>query len=205
MTNANTLLERLRDSLTTLQQRWANLGPDARASLIHEIEDHEKAITLTEQLAAGHLPETAWREQLRPLLVTIEARQATEAVSALNIGGVNFSDISGSAINVGHIDAGVQAGGDVVLKTRISGESFLNPGGSLLDAVCEAVTAVTGSAPNLSTGGGTSDARFIKNVCPVVEFGLVGATMHQIDERVAIADVEGLTAIYRRFLDLFFT
>ncbi|MCB0173740.1 MAG: hypothetical protein KDJ97_24685, partial [Anaerolineae bacterium] len=114
MTNANTLLERLRDSLTTLQQRWANLGPDARASLIHEIEDHEKAITLTEQLAAGHLPETAWREQLRPLLVTIEARQATEAVSALNIGGVNFSDISGSAINVGHIDAGVHAGGDVV-------------------------------------------------------------------------------------------
>jgi succinyl-diaminopimelate desuccinylase len=58
--------------------------------------------------------------------------------------------------------------------------------------------------PELSTGGGTSDARFFKDVCPVVEFGLIGETMHQIDERVSIADLEGLTAIYRAFLDRYF-
>ena len=58
-----------------------------------------------------------------------------------------------------------------------------------------------GCTPELSTSGGTSDARFIKDVCPVVEFGLVGATMHQVDERVALADLEALTRIYRTFLD----
>ena len=57
------------------------------------------------------------------------------------------------------------------------------------------------SAPEPSTGGGTSDARFFKGVCPVVEFGLVGDTMHQVDERVPLADLDRLTAIYRAFLD----
>ena len=59
-------------------------------------------------------------------------------------------------------------------------------------------TEVTRRKPELSTAGGTSDARFIKNYCPVVEFGLVGQTMHQVDERVPIADLVALTAIYRR-------
>ena len=59
-------------------------------------------------------------------------------------------------------------------------------------------------APEASTGGGTSDARFFKDVCPVVEFGLVGDTMHQVDERVPLADLDQLTTIYRGFLDRFF-
>ena len=62
----------------------------------------------------------------------------------------------------------------------------------------EAIEAVTGRRPSLSTTGGTSDARFIKDACPVVEFGLVGQTMHQVDERVAVADLDRLAAIYRR-------
>jgi succinyl-diaminopimelate desuccinylase len=66
------------------------------------------------------------------------------------------------------------------------------------------VEAETGRRPKLSTTGGTSDARFIKNACPVVEFGLVGQTMHQVDERVALADLDRLTAIYRRVLDDYF-
>jgi succinyl-diaminopimelate desuccinylase len=61
-----------------------------------------------------------------------------------------------------------------------------------------AVTEVTGLTPELSTSGGTSDARFIKNVCPVAEFGLVGQSMHKADENVALADLEALTEIYRR-------
>ncbi len=64
--------------------------------------------------------------------------------------------------------------------------------------------AVTGRMPQLSTSGGTSDARFIKDYCPVVEFGLVGKTMHMVDERVALADLETLTDIYSRFLEEWF-
>ena len=65
----------------------------------------------------------------------------------------------------------------------------------------DAIASVTGRKPKLSTSGGTSDARFIKNYCPVLEFGLTGQTMHQVDERVATADLECLTAVYRKLLD----
>jgi succinyl-diaminopimelate desuccinylase len=78
---------------------------------------------------------------------------------------------------------------------------FLTAPGPFLDVVVAAVADVTGRKPNLSTTGGTSDARFIKDYCPVLEFGLLGRTMHQIDERVAVADLAALTAIYRRILD----
>ncbi len=66
------------------------------------------------------------------------------------------------------------------------------------------LVAVTGRTPLLSTSGGTSDARFIKDYCPVAEFGLVGRTMHMVDERVALADLETLTDIYSRFLQDWF-
>ena len=69
----------------------------------------------------------------------------------------------------------------------------------------EAIELETGRRPALSTSGGTSDARFIKDHCPVVEFGLVGQTMHQVDERVAVADLERLTAIYQGALERYFS
>jgi succinyl-diaminopimelate desuccinylase len=77
---------------------------------------------------------------------------------------------------------------------------FLTRDQHLIDAFAGAVSAVTGRQPDLSTSGGTSDARFIKDHCPVIEFGLVGQTMHMVDERVALADLETLTRIYQRFL-----
>jgi succinyl-diaminopimelate desuccinylase len=83
-------------------------------------------------------------------------------------------------------------------------ECFLTRSDALIAPLAAAISEVTGVVPALSTGGGTSDARFFKAVCPVVEFGLVGDTMHQVDERVPIADVAALTRIYRRFLDLYF-
>ena len=67
-----------------------------------------------------------------------------------------------------------------------------------------AIADVTGRKPALSTSGGTSDARFIKDYCPVIDFGLVNATMHAIDERVATADLVALTSIYRKILDRYF-
>jgi len=81
---------------------------------------------------------------------------------------------------------------------------FLTRDESLIDVLSAAVEARTGKRPQLSTTGGTSDARFIKDYCPVVEFGLVGQTMHMVDERVALADLEGLTGIYEEFLQRWF-
>lgn len=83
-------------------------------------------------------------------------------------------------------------------------EAFYTPPGSFVDALVEAIEVATGVTPKLSTSGGTSDARFIKDYCPVVEFGLVGQTMHQVDEHVEIAHLEALTAIYLSVLERFF-
>lgn len=83
-------------------------------------------------------------------------------------------------------------------------DSFLTEPGPLDALLSEAINEVTGLTPSLSTDGGTSDARFIKDYCPVVEFGLTTATIHKADENVAIADLEQLTAIYRRFIELYF-
>jgi succinyl-diaminopimelate desuccinylase len=81
---------------------------------------------------------------------------------------------------------------------------FVVEPGPFTQVVAKAVEDVTGRKPELSTTGGTSDARFIKNFCPVVEFGLVGQTMHAIDERVPLDDIVALTAIYRKILDRYF-
>ncbi|TXR50050.1 succinyl-diaminopimelate desuccinylase [Phyllobacterium endophyticum] len=81
---------------------------------------------------------------------------------------------------------------------------FLTHDNKLIETLTSSVESVTGERPQLSTSGGTSDARFIKDYCPVVEFGLVGKTMHMVDERVAIADLETLTQIYERFIADFF-
>lgn len=90
------------------------------------------------------------------------------------------------------------------LKIGISGESFLTPPGDLSALVAKAVEAETGRKPVASTSGGTSDARFVKDHCPVIEFGLVGKTMHQVDERVEVAHVHQLKAIYTRILQDYF-
>ena len=82
--------------------------------------------------------------------------------------------------------------------------AFLTRPGPFTDLVAAAVEDVTGRKPSLSTGGGTSDARFIKNACPVVELGLVNATIHAVDERVALDDLEALSRIYERALERYF-
>jgi succinyl-diaminopimelate desuccinylase len=90
------------------------------------------------------------------------------------------------------------------LQIRISGEAFLSPPGKLSTLVREAVRAVTGVSPELSTTGGTSDARFIQRLCPVIEFGLVGQTMHKIDEHVAVDDIHTLRAIYANLIESYY-
>jgi succinyl-diaminopimelate desuccinylase len=95
-------------------------------------------------------------------------------------------------------------GGRYTLEISVSGEAFVVPPGRLSTLLGEAIRHVTGRTPELSTTGGTSDARFIQAHCPVAEFGLVGETMHKADERVALADIAALSDIYFAFLDSYF-
>ncbi|WP_444667594.1 succinyl-diaminopimelate desuccinylase [Cereibacter changlensis] len=136
---------------------------------------------------------------------------ATNVIPALCRGTVNirFNDLhSGQSLSdwLAAEAAKVQAetGVEITLKVVVSGDSFLTPPGSFSGLIAGAVEAETGLRPVPSTSGGTSDARFVKNHCPVVEFGLVGKTMHAVDERVEVAQIVALKAIYGRVLRDYF-
>ena len=101
-------------------------------------------------------------------------------------------------------DVAAATGVALDMQIKVSGESFFTPPGELSGLVAKAVETQTGVAPEMSTSGGTSDARFVKAHCPVVEFGLVGKTMHQVDERVEVAQIDQLKAIYTQILRDYF-
>jgi succinyl-diaminopimelate desuccinylase len=122
---------------------------------------------------------------------------------------VRFNDRHTSASLKAWIEAQVKAalagsGIDYALQYEPAAESFVTGAGGFIQRLSDAAEAETGRRPELSTGGGTSDARFIKDLCPVAELGLLNATAHKVDECVAVADIERLSAIYRRFLHLTF-
>ncbi len=122
---------------------------------------------------------------------------------------IRYNDIHSPASLEAKIAQAVEAalagtGLDVALSFEPPAHAFLTTPGALDQALAKAVEAVTGLSPKLGTDGGTSDARFIQALCPVVEFGLLTATIHKVDEQVALADLKQLTVIYRRFLDLYF-
>ena len=118
---------------------------------------------------------------------------------------IRFNDLhSGEGICRWLAERCAEAGDGIDLRFEISGEAFLCPPGPLSRVVVAAVRAVTGREPELSTTGGTSDARFIKDFCPVCEFGMPGATAHKVDENVATADIEALTRIYEEVLQGYF-
>jgi succinyl-diaminopimelate desuccinylase len=94
--------------------------------------------------------------------------------------------------------------GQVILETKLTGNAFITEPGPFVDVCTEAVREVMGYAPELSTTGGISDARFIRSLCPVLELGLVGATMHMVDERAPVAEIGELTAIYTRLIERYF-
>ncbi|WP_282120356.1 succinyl-diaminopimelate desuccinylase [Ruegeria atlantica] len=136
---------------------------------------------------------------------------ATNVIPAQCIGAVNirFNDLHSGASLSEWLQAEAKAVAEtydvaVNVRIKISGESFLTPPGPLSDLVAKAVETETGVRPEMSTTGGTSDARFVKDHCPVVEFGLVGRTMHQVDECVEVAQIEQLKAIYTRILQDYF-
>ncbi|AWD22190.1 succinyl-diaminopimelate desuccinylase [Fuscovulum blasticum] len=136
---------------------------------------------------------------------------ATNVIPARGTATVNirFNDLhSGASLTdwmQGHAAAvEAETGVQITMRVSISGESFLTPPGEFSELVKRSVQAETGVAPAYSTSGGTSDARFVKSHCPVVEFGLVGKTMHQVDERVEVAQIGQLKAIYSRILRDYF-
>ncbi|WP_104019878.1 succinyl-diaminopimelate desuccinylase [Roseovarius nitratireducens] len=146
-------------------------------------------------------------------VVTIDTgNPATNVIPAQCRATVNirFNDAHDSASLIACIQAEIgrvaaEFGVTGEMQVKVSGESFLTPPGPLSDLVARAVEAETGATPVLSTTGGTSDARFVKDHCPVVEFGLVGQTMHQVDERVEIDQIHQLKAVYTQILRDYFT
>ena len=100
--------------------------------------------------------------------------------------------------------AAAELGARYTLTYSGTGDVFVTEPGPLVETMQAAVHEVTGKIPKLSTTGGTSDARFIKDHCPVIELGLLNETIHQVDERVPVSDLETLTRIYDRFLALYF-
>jgi len=118
----------------------------------------------------------------------------SKAVARISI---RFNDLHSGAELAERVQA-IAAKHGGTARPIISGESFLTPPGAFSDMIVAAVEAETGVTPELSTSGGTSDARFLKDLCPVIEFGLCNATMHKRDEAVAVADLDVLARIYRR-------
>ena len=146
-------------------------------------------------------------------VVTIDTgNPATNVIPAVCKSSVNirFNDLHTSDSVISWMQSEVDTvtadfGVRIDMSTRVSGESFLTPPGELSDLVAAAVEAETGVTPELSTTGGTSDARFVKNHCPVVEFGLVGKTMHQVDECVPVEQITQLKSVYTRILRDYFS
>ncbi|MEE8499539.1 MAG: succinyl-diaminopimelate desuccinylase [Kiloniellales bacterium] len=147
--------------------------------------------------------------QLTSVDVGNDARNVipAQAHAAFN---VRFNDLHGSAeIEAwlrARFDAALEAarGARYELQIRVSGESFLCPPGPFSALICDAVERTLGRRPELGTTGGTSDARFIKDFCPVTELGLLNATAHKVDEHVSLADLRDLGAIYGAVLDAYF-
>ncbi|MSO53957.1 MAG: succinyl-diaminopimelate desuccinylase [Rhodospirillales bacterium] len=142
------------------------------------------------------------------VVTTVDVGNATtNVIPAKARAGFNirFNDMHSGASLTKWIRQRLDAvGGRYELDIAVSGESFLTPPGRLSEVVAGAIQQVTGKTPELSTTGGTSDSRFIKDVCPVLDFGMVGQTMHQTNENVAVADVEALARIYEAVLDRYF-
>ncbi len=189
-------------------------GKQGHAAYPHRARNPLPAMArLMDRLASHRLDKgTAHFDPSTLAIVTIDTgNPATNVIPARCRATVNirFNDTHDSASLMewmqGELDRVTETFGvEGVMEVKVSGESFLTPPGPLSDLVARAVEAETGLAPSLSTTGGTSDARFIKDHCPVVEFGLVGQTMHQVDEHVPVEQVTQLKAIYARILRDYF-
>ena len=170
-------------------------------------------VRLMDRIASAPLDEGTDHFDASTLAITTidTGNPATNVIPAKAKAAVNirFNDAHTSHSLAGWLRAEAaevqeETGVTFTLDVHVSGESFLTPPGDFVRLVAGSVKTETGKDPALSTSGGTSDARFVKDHCPVVEFGLVGKTMHQVDERVEVAQIGQLKAIYTRILRDYF-
>ncbi len=198
----------------SMTARFAVTGVQGHSAYPHRAKNPVHAVArLMDRLASHELDRGTQHFDASTLAVTTidVGNPATNVIPARATATVNirFNDAHTSATLTRWLEAeaaGVAAetGCGIALEVKVSGESFLTPPGRLSDLVAAAIRAETGSDPALSTTGGTSDARFVKDHCPVIEFGLPGRTMHQVDERVGVEDIRLLKQVYARILRDYF-
>ena len=198
----------------SLNAHFRVIGKQGHAAYPHRANNPLPAMMRLMDQLASHEPD-AGTDHFDPstlAIVTVDTgNPATNVIPAECRSTVNirFNDTHSGASLTAWLEEQAAAiadsfGVQIDLSVKISGESFITPPGALSDMVSKAVEAETGVTPELSTSGGTSDARFVKNHCPVVEFGLVGQSMHAVDENVEVAQIHQLKAIYTRILKDYF-
>ncbi|MBU1210776.1 MAG: succinyl-diaminopimelate desuccinylase [Alphaproteobacteria bacterium] len=172
-----------------------------------------KLARMIDRLSSAHLDDGSERFQPSHLVVTVISVPNTatnvipgEARASFNIRYNDHWTKPALEAWAGAIcvDAAADERAEFTLTFWGTGDVFCTEPGPLVETISQAVREITGRTPALTTGGGTSDARFIKDVCPVVEFGLVNESIHKVDEHVPLADLEMLTRIYKRFIERYF-
>ena len=195
---------------------WFTLrGKQGHSAYLHKTLNPMPAVALLAQRLSAHAFDDG-TDHFDPSTLSVTTidtgNLATNVIPAATKMTVNlrFNDLhSGASLSAWMQDeadkVAQETGVKIEMSTKISGEAFLTPPGALSDLVAKSVQTETNQTATLSTTGGTSDARFVKHHCPVVEFGLVGHRMHEVDERVRVSDIHALKRIYGRVLTDFFT
>ena len=199
----------------SLNAHFTVIGQQGHSAYPHRANSPFPAmIRLMDTLASSTLDQgTEHFDASTIAIVTIDTgNPATNIIPSQSHATVNirFNDTHSGAsltkwLEVHTHKIGAKFGVEIKMQVHISGESFFTPPGELSNLVSRAIQVETNRVPEMSTSGGTSDARFVKHHCPVVEFGLVGKTMHQVDERVELAQIHQLKSIYSRILCDYFT
>ena len=198
----------------SLNAHFKVIGTQGHAAYPHRANNPLPAmVRLMDRLASHELDQgTDHFDPSTLAVVTVDTgNPVTNVIPAACTAAVNirFNDLHSGASLSEWLEVELQKireefGVEADLRIKISGESFITPPGLLSDLVSKAVQTETGVTPVLSTTGGTSDARFVKDHCPVVEFGLVGQSMHQVDEHVRVDHIHQLKSIYGRILRDYF-
>jgi succinyl-diaminopimelate desuccinylase len=207
-----TSVDRLGDTIKIGRRGSVNLWIDVPGTQGHVAYPHRadnpvpKLARVVEALSALHLDDGT--EAFPPSNLEFTAvstpTQASNVIPASATAQLNirFNNLHRGADLVRLVEeTAARAAPGATVRARISGEAFLTPPGALYDLVVSAIEEETGVTPDLSTSGGTSDGRFLIQLCPVVDFGLPNASMHKVGESAAIEDIQALSRIYRRVLE----
>jgi succinyl-diaminopimelate desuccinylase len=207
-----TSVDRLGDTIKIGRRGSVNLWIDVPGTQGHVAYPHRadnpvpKLARVVEALSALHLDDGT--EAFPPSNLEFTAvstpTQASNVIPASATAQLNirFNNLHRGADLVRLVEeTAARAAPGATVRARISGEAFLTPPGALYDLVVSAIAEETGLTPDLSTSGGTSDGRFLIQLCPVVDFGLPNASMHKVGESAAVEDIQALSRIYRRVLE----